>query len=136
MSKRRARLDEDLPRSTGGQPGNQSARTHGALSHYVALEALQAALALPEGDLRPEILAARAVIQELLQSELDLSTRIQGLDRAAAALARLVKTDKTFGRAHDQLAEATIAVLRSMGLLGPDNGVIEHAALTHEEPRP
>ncbi len=113
----RADVDQDeQPRETSVAIGNQNARKHGAYARYVAMDPLLDALDLPEGDLRPEIIAARAVIQEVMQPRLDVTVRAQAFERAVAALVRLFKPHQR-GGTHDELVSAMVDTLTTMGLI-------------------
>ncbi len=83
-------------RSVGGAPdGNQNARVHGLYSGFVSVEALQRAMEQPPDDLRLEIAAVRAAIDELLSMKgMDAGERLKALDKGMGALARLIRIQK------------------------------------------
>ena len=101
----------------GGPKGNQNARTHGAYAQYVPIVALKDALHLPPGDLRLEIAAARHVLSELLKADLTPAERVEGLNKASGALARLLRTNVTLeGGELKELIEAYDQYLADLGL--------------------
>lgn len=104
----------------GGAPiGNENRRKHGAYADYVPVVALRDALKLPPGDLRLEIAVTRAVIQEILNSELDAVELIGGLEQATGALTRLLKTNRQINPDDQDAFEATVAqVLNDIGMGG------------------
>ncbi len=87
---------EGQQRSVGGAPdGNQNARVHGLYSGFVSVEALQRAMEQPADDLRLEIAAVRAAIDELLSMKgMDAGERLKALDKGMGALARLIRIQK------------------------------------------
>jgi hypothetical protein len=98
---------------------NQNRRKHGAYAEYVPVVALRDALKLPPGDLRLEIAVTRAVLQEILHSELDAVELIVGLERATGALTRLLKTNQQINPDDQDAFEATVAqVLKDIGMGG------------------
>ena len=108
----------------GGAPpesliGNQNSRKHGAYAEYVPVVALRDALKLPPGDLRLEIAVTRAVLQEILNSELEAVDLINGLERGTNALARLLRTNKQINEHDQEEFEAVVAqVLNDIGMGG------------------
>ena len=98
------------------KPGNHVAQERGVNVKYVPVVALKDALKLPPGDLRLEIAVARAVLQKLLESELDVAALVAGFDRASGALARLLKTNRQIGVEETEAFEAE--VLKALKDLG------------------
>lgn len=106
-------------RKGGSTIGNQNPRKHGAYAEYVPVVALRDALKLPPGDLRLEIAVTRAMLQEILTSELDAVDLINGLERATGALTRLLKTNQQINAGDQDAYEATVAqVLKDIGMGG------------------
>ena len=119
------RCSNRTERKGGASPdwliGNQNSRKHGAYAEYVPVVALRDALKLPPGDLRLEIAVTRAVLQEILNSELEAVDLINGLERGTNALARLLKTNQQINGDDQDAFEATVAqVLKDIGQGGRD----------------
>jgi uncharacterized protein YjcR len=106
-------------RKGGALAGNHHARKHGAYAEYVPVVALRDALKLPPGDLRLEIAVTRAMLQELLTSDLDAAELIGSLERATGALTRLLKTNHQINADDQDAFEATVVqVLNDIGMGG------------------
>ena len=121
---------EGQPRQVGGAPaGNQNARTHGLYAKYVPIVALERALDLPPGDLRLEIAVTRAVLAELLHTELPAEELIKVLEKGSATLSRLLRTNKYLDSgAAEQFEDAVARVLEKMergkGAEGTETGCV------------
>ncbi len=97
-------------RGGGGAPkGNQNGRTHGIYANYVPVVDLKQALELPPADLRLEIAVTRAALADLLRSGLDARDLIVGIDKATAALVRLLRLNHQLAAAGDDKLDDFIA---------------------------
>ena len=80
---------------------------------------LEQALTLPPGDLRLEIAVVRQALAQLLEAELAPVELIGALDKATAALVRMLKANKQLNEdAANELEMAVDIFLRELGLDG------------------
>ena len=80
---------------------------------------LKQALTLPPGDLRLEIAVVRQALAQLLEAELAPVELIGALDKATAALVRMLKANKQLNEdAANELEMAVDIFLRELGLDG------------------
>ena len=108
------------PRRVGGAPkGNQNGRKHGLYARYVPIEELKGALERPPDDLRLEIAVTRAVLAEVMESDLSSTELLKALEVGMATLTRLLRTNKHLDKAgQDKLQDAVGRALQELGLGG------------------
>ncbi len=111
---------EGQRRHAGGAPkGNQNRRKHGLYARYVAIEELERALDLPPGDLRLEIAVTRAVLDEVMGSDLSSAELLRALEIGTASLTRLLRTNKHLDDGkHATFRDAVGRALQDLGLGG------------------
>ncbi len=111
---------EGKPRRVGGAPkGNQNGRKHGWYGGYVRIEELKRALERPPDDLRLEIAVTRAVLADVMESDLSSTELLKALEIGMATLTRLMRTNKHLDKAgQDKLQDAVGRALQELGLGG------------------
>jgi hypothetical protein len=86
---------------------------------YRPVVAVEEALRLPPGDLRPEIAVVRAAIHELVSAGLPAEELIDALNTGTGALARLFRVNKLLSEQEaGVLDEAVARVLGDLGMGG------------------